>query len=921
MQAYSSIEGLIQKRHDEWSARAESSSTTSMSTNSIKRDSLTWKQKGNTPALSHLLSVQGGRVLSLAADENCVYAGCQSLENEIVVFSRNTLRPMFKLLGHQGSVLALMIVEDRGWLVSSSSAGDVRIWSTKTFEPVYIIHPCDDTSGDIYSLAWDDRAGGTLYFGSQSASIEWINFADPGSLHQDPTRTRKASLQTAASHTVAVSSSEATSSSSKPTPPSLPRQRTGRYRPHKFFDNPPISGSTTPTSPVPGCKKGHSYATSSHASPQLANLNTLEPTVSRHSAQSNGEKSLNGPKAVELDVGPGARIAFAHFGYVYALHLIPRNEGQSWLVSGSGDSDIKIWLCKAEGGLKLIQTFQELSGAVHSLAFRDSLLFAGMQDGQVGVWDLETFACIRNIDLHAADVLALSVLGEDLYAGAADGQVARIDGKFENTSSWAAHEGIVLSSVIVQATHGWEYITAGNDSFVKIWSISRPSTLPLSGEIEVEGEGDTMLLALSKLIAVPTVSDEAHRESCRQGAHLLKRLLQQLGAQSEVISGENGRNPLVLATFVGRETGRPRKRVLFYGHYDVQPAAEAGWESDPWTLAGRNGYLYGRGVSDNKGPILAVACAASSLRQKRELDVDLVMLIEGEEEAGSRGFAPTVRKHKDAIGHIDVVLLSNSTWVGEDDPCVVFGMRGVVYAHLEISSKGADAHSGVDGGSVAEPMFDMIRVLGGIADSQGVRIPDFYDQVRSPTPEEMQHLTDVSIATGRSVEDLSRVWRDPSFSIANISSTGSSNKTVIPRRVTADISMRIVPDQDLETITANLKAHCKNLYDDLHSSNTFEIKVTHSASWWLTSLDSPYFKSLECAIEDVWGAKPLKIREGGTVPTIFWLEREFGAPCVHLPLGQASDAGHLANERMRLLNLRNGKRVVESYLARLALLE
>jgi di- and tripeptidase len=102
----------------------------------------------------------------------------------------------------------------------------------------------------------------------------------------------------------------------------------------------------------------------------------------------------------------------------------------------------------------------------------------------------------------------------------------------------------------------------------------------------------------------------------------------------------------VLATFRGRDTDTPRKRLLFYGHYDVQPASEENWESDPWQLSGRNGYLYARGVSDNKGPILAVACAAAALRQRRELDVDLVMLIEGEEEAGSKGFAPAVRRHK-----------------------------------------------------------------------------------------------------------------------------------------------------------------------------------------------------------------------------------------------------------------------------------
>jgi len=622
---------------------------------------------------------------------------------------------------------------------------------------------------------------------------------------------------------------------------------------------------------------------------------------------------------IEIEVGAEERFSSAHYGYIYALQTVTRPDGSRWLISGSGDSDIKVWLCHPAGGLEFLRVFDGLAGAILSFAVRDSLLYAGMQDGEISVWDLETGACIRTIEAHDADVLTMSPLGGDVYTAAADGRVLRINKDFDCTASFKAHSGTILSSTIVQGVSDrWEFITAGNDSYVKIWTIDLPQSKKHELDVDVEGEGDVMLYALSKLVAVPTVSDDAHRESCRQGAHLLRKILNQLGAQSEVLPGEQGRNPLVLATFSGRDTGKARKRILFYGHYDVQPAEESTWETDPWELSGRNGYLYGRGVSDNKGPILAVGCAAATLRQRRELDVDLVLLIEGEEEAGSRGFAPTVRSHKDEIGHIDAVLLSNSAWIAEDDPCVVFGMRGVVYADLSVSSTSIDAHSGVDGGAVAEPMFDMVRVLAAISDAGGVKLPGFYDQVHPKTKEEMQLLSHVASLSGRSVPDLEKVWRQPSFSIANISSSGSANKTVIPKKVTANISVRIVPDQELKKIVDSLKEFCTKTFSDLDSPNHFEVNVTHSASWWLTSLDSPYFKALESAIHDVWGTEPLKIREGGTVPTIFWLEKEFEAPCVHLPLGQASDAGHLANERMRLLNLRNGKRVVESYLTRLS---
>ncbi|WOO82458.1 putative di- and tripeptidase DUG2 [Vanrija pseudolonga] len=878
----------------------------------VPTDSLTRQRIGTTPTLSHLLNVGHGRVLSLAADDDHVYAGCQSRDNEITVFSRTNFQPLFRLIGHAGSVLALLIVKEKGWLVSTSSAGDVRIWCTSTFEPLYIIHPCDDTSGDIYSLAWDDREGGTLYFGAQNTTIEWINFANPPRVVGVASSSTAGGAAVVASAAVLATVDSPASSilqlekDSPSVAASTPGQRTGRYKPHSFFDKPPAdvkSGTSTPH--TPGC---HPVGTPGRNGVSAAAV----------AGRLNGAVS---PTVIEYEIDGDTTLFYAHYGYVYALTVIPRPDGSKWLASGSGDSDVKIWECAPGGGLHLVREFSGLSGAVLSLAFRDSLLFAGLQGGEIDVWDLETGARIRRIEAHEADVMTMTVLQCDLYAGAADGRVLRIDDKFDCTAVFKAHSDMVLASTIVPGQRkGWEYITAGNDSGVKIWNISDPvkPSHDTDIDVDIEGGADVMLYALSKLVAVPTVSDDEHRESCRLGAHLLKKILGQLGAQSDILPGDPGRNPLVLATFAGRETGKPRKRVLFYGHYDVQPASEKDWEANPWEMIGKNGYLYGRGVTDNKGPIMAIACAAATLRQRRELDVDVVMLIEGEEEAGSRGFVPAVRRHKDLIGHVDVVLLSNSTWINEEDPCVVYGMRGVVYTNISVSSAGDDAHNGVEGGAVAEPMFDLVRVLGSIADAEGIKLPKFYDSVRRKTKEELQLLDEVAKASNRQVDDLMRVWRQPSFSIANITASGGANKTVIPSRVSADVTMRIVPDQELDVIIEGLRSFCHDTFAALNSPNQLEVSVTHAASWWLASLDSPYFKELEAAVHDVWGVHPLKIREGGTVPTMSWLEREFGAPCVHLPLGQSSDAGHLANERMRLLNLRNGKKVFETYLTRLA---
>lgn len=458
---------------------------------------------------------------------------------------------------------------------------------------------------------------------------------------------------------------------------------------------------------------------------------TAQPVSTHRGTYVSVEREVDSePEAVEFEVDCDSIVFYAHHGYVYALEMIARPDGARWLASGSGDSDIKIWECTAGGGLSLHREFNGLTGAALSLGYRDSLLYAGLQDGEIDVWDLETGARIRTIEAHEADVMAMAVLGSEVYTGAADGRVLRINGAFDCTAAFNAHSDSVLACTVVRAAAGpgYELITAGNDSYVKIWTslgTSLKSIHDTEVEVDLESNADVMLYALSKLVAIPTVSDEAHRESCRQGAHLLHKILGQLGARSEMLSGDPGKNPLVLATFQGRDSATPRKRVLYYGHYDVQPAGEKDWESDPWELNGRNGYLYGRGVSDNKGPVLAVACAAAALQQRRELDVDLVMIVEGEEEAGSRGFANSVRKHKDRIGHIDVVFLANSTWIDEEDPCVVYGMRGVVYANLVVQSESEDAHNGVEGGLVAEPMFDLVQLLSHLADAKGVNVPGF----------------------------------------------------------------------------------------------------------------------------------------------------------------------------------------------------
>ncbi|EDR13323.1 uncharacterized protein LACBIDRAFT_245017, partial [Laccaria bicolor S238N-H82] len=374
-----------------------------------------------------------------------------------------------------------------------------------------------------------------------------------------------------------------------------------------------------------------------------------------------------------------------------------------------------------------------------------------------------------------------------------------------------------------------------------------------------------------------------------------------------------------------------KTRVLFYAHYDIISAPLDRWHSDPFTVSGLNGYLYGRGVTDNKGPIMAVACAAADLLSRRALEIDLVLLIEGEEECGSSGFGETVQKHKimlqNLFGDIDAILVSNSTWIAEDQPCITYGLRGVMHCALEITSNLLDLHSSIEGGAVAEPMIDMVKLLATLTDNhRQVQIPGFYDPVQPETEEEKQLYKLLSDVTQKQASSFVARWREPSLTVHTIEISGPKNATVIPGTVKSQVSLRIVPDQDLDTIVKSLCDYLSASFNELHSTNAlqvciaecsfqfFKVNVEHTADWWLGRLDDPWFNALESAVQEEWGSEPLHIREGGSIPSVPYLEKEFGCHALHLPMGQSLDQAHLPDERISLANLQKGKAVIGRFI-------
>lgn len=555
----------------------------------------------------------------------------------------------------------------------------------------------------------------------------------------------------------------------------------------------------------------------------------------------------------------------------------------------------------------------------------------------------------------------------------------KVSQRYECLSRWQAHPGKILASACTTYEGHKYYITGANDSSLSVWLVDGIEEAP---EKDSEADEPTMVSSLRDFVAFKTVSARPEfKEDCRQGASYLCQLFRRLGAEVKMLTTtdkgtDKYHNPVVYALFKGkREPVEERKRILFYGHYDVVPAdhpadrdSESKWFTDPFKMEGRNGYLYGRGVSDNKGPIMAALYAVTDLLQAKQLDSDVVFLIEGEEEFSSRGFQETIRENKALIGNVDYILLANSYWVDDETPCLTYGLRGLLRATVCVDSSLGDRHSGMFGSRlVDEPQMDVMQLVTSLKGPQKqIMVPRFYDNILPMTDEEDARFDDIaeilhrhnpdSVTISDIKTELVTRWREPHLTIHRSKVSGVDD-TVMSSHASVVISFRLVPGQQVNDICASLIDYLHERFAQMDSKNKLNIKIDNKAEPWLGDTSNQIFKTLEQAIIQVWGLsgsardgecreetgaddhggddgpvertaastegiseqeatsttqcskKLLYIREGGSIPAIRFLEQEFDAPVAHLPCGQASDSAHLENERIRLLNLNRSREI------------
>jgi acetylornithine deacetylase/succinyl-diaminopimelate desuccinylase-like protein len=435
----------------------------------------------------------------------------------------------------------------------------------------------------------------------------------------------------------------------------------------------------------------------------------------------------------------------------------------------------------------------------------------------------------------------------------------------------------------------------------------------------LEAGHDRILDELKEFTAIPSVStNPAHEGQVRAAAQWVAAKLEAAGPFTVRTIPTPGAS-VVYAEWLGA-AGAPT--VLIYGHYDVQPEDPLEqWLSPPFTPTLRDGRLYARGASDDKGPLLIpIKVAAAFFAVHARLPVNVKFMIEGEEEIGSRHLEAFVARHKDLLA-ADVVLSADGAMWRIDEPSLTVANRGLAGLELTLKGPGKDLHSGRHGGSVANPLHAMARLIASLHEPDGrVAVAGFYDRVRELTAAERAEIAALrfneaaylaqvgaSAAVGEpGYTTLERQWTRPTLEVNGLwgGYQGPGVKTVVPSAAHAKITCRLVSDQDPDEVVTLVTRHLER---HVPPGTTLTIRPDeHGARPARIARDHPVLKAAETALSEVYGVRPLFVRMGGTVPVAEIFQRLMGLGTVYFSFSTGDEDFHAPNEFFRVHRLHEG---------------
>ena len=427
----------------------------------------------------------------------------------------------------------------------------------------------------------------------------------------------------------------------------------------------------------------------------------------------------------------------------------------------------------------------------------------------------------------------------------------------------------------------------------------------------IETHKERFLNELFSLLRIPSVSSQSeHKPDMLKCAERWKELLLAAGCDLAEVHTTEG-HPIVFGEKF-RDKNAPT--VLVYGHYDVMPVEPLeAWKTSPFEPVIIDGRIYCRGANDDKGQAFMHAKAFEYLVNTNQLTCNVKFLIEGEEEVGSKHLYKFCEDNKEKL-KADVILVSDTSMIDTETPSITVGLRGLTYFDVEVTGPCRDLHSGLFGGAVANPINILCKMIASMTDEKNrVTIPHFYDDVLIVSDEERALMAkapfdEEKYKTAIDVEELcgedgftpiEHVGIRPSFDLCGIwgGYTGEGSKTVLPSKAFAKLSMRIVPNQDPDKISALFQKHFETI-----APKCVKVKVTphHGGNAYVSPIDMPAYKAAEKAFEKTYGKKPIPTRSGGSIPIIAGFDKILNTKSILLGFGLEADAIHSPNESYRL---------------------
>jgi acetylornithine deacetylase/succinyl-diaminopimelate desuccinylase-like protein len=446
----------------------------------------------------------------------------------------------------------------------------------------------------------------------------------------------------------------------------------------------------------------------------------------------------------------------------------------------------------------------------------------------------------------------------------------------------------------------------------------------------IESHRDAHLKELFEFLRIPSISTQSeHKQDIERAAKWVAEKLRASGMEKiEIVP--TPMHPLVYGESLD-VPGKPT--VLFYGHYDVQPAEPLDlWTSPAFEPTVRDGNLYARGTADDKGQVHIHLKALEALRNTAgKLPINVKIVIEGEEEVGSESLWDFVQHNKSRL-KADALVVSDTSMLNRGVPSITYGLRGLNYYQIEIAGPAQDLHSGVFGGAVPNPLAVLCELFARLHDKNfRVTVPGFYDDVAALSRAERKALRALpwdekefrktvgapGLCGEKGYSIIEQLWCRPTLELNGIwgGYIDEGSKTVIPAKAHAKFSTRLVPDQDPDKISRLVQKHIRKL---LPRTVKCKFELLSTGKPWAAAYSHPIFKKAIHALEQGFGKKAVFIREGGSIPFVSQMHDTFKVPCVLMGFGLPDENAHAPDEHMALENYFGGIRSIAHFYQGLA---